>query len=133
MNALLEKEIKRIKAQTILLSEEQQCNIINDYLKQTVSDIPYEERDDKYSTPFSALIIKKANSLGFINAFKLILDELNINSSIDSIILKENSYSLFFLTVFLKNTGIKLYSPYSEKICNRNLIPHDAWLKSQMN
>ena len=104
------------------------CNTINDYLKQTVKDVDYADDNETYSSAYSAIILKEANSHGFAEAFKVILDELKISSTIKHIF-SNNECDLWGIYVNNSNNEVDMYSPYSEKICNRNLIPYDAWIK----
>lgn len=115
------------------------CQLINDYLKETVTALDFTEKAP-CSSSYDALILKKANSYGYISAFESILRELGIPEEFFSSVKYVFNYNgkkheFFCLLIRYVESGsnntINLYfSPYTEKICNQNLINHDIWFRT---
>ena len=112
----IEKEIQKF-------STTLQKNIItkiNTYLKN-VNESNYEVEEPENFTAYGALIKNEANCNGIIEAFGAILTELNFQFQIIDF---KNSE---FIGIKVNNT---IYSPYVEKLCERNSINFEDWIKS---
>ena len=112
----IENEIKKITTtlQQNILEK------INLHLKN-VNESVYDVEETENFTAYGALVKNEANCDGIIEAFGAILTELKFQFQL--LRFKDSEF-----------TGIKvndtIYSPYVEKLCERNSIDFKEWIKS---
>ena len=103
--------------------------LINDYLKATIELHDFKEDDPAFSTAYAALVCKKANCTGFINAFRLILNELNIQYSTHDAFFKHEGQKYSYSYIKGNFDGrVHRFSPYLEKLCNQWLMPYENFI-----
>ena len=117
-------EKKEIETEVKKFAQKIQTNIvdrINSYLKN-IGESTYAEESEDY-TAYGALIKNEANCDGIIEAFGAILTELQIQFQILKFTDSE------FTGIKVNN---KIYSPYVEKLCERNSVSFKEWVKDHM-
>ena len=115
---------KEIETEVKKFAQKIQTNIvdrINSYLKN-IGESTYAEESEDY-TAYGALIKNEANCDGIIEAFGAILTELQIQFQILKFTDSE------FTGIKVNN---KIYSPYVEKLCERNSVSFKEWVKDHM-